>query len=311
MRQLKEILLFISLCILMTSCGREENEASLRTFPIYYLDSEMTELVQEEYQITKDETNPEVIAQELLRKMRTSDDANYKSALGENVEVIHLQCKENQLSLYFSATYNGRNGTEEILSRAAIVQTLCGIEGIDYVEFYVEDQPLMISGNAVGLMNAASFLNGLERKGETQTKMLTLYFSDRQGEALIAAQTPVKYASAAPLAKLLVESLIQGEETIPHTNKRNDVIPTVPSSTVLNNLTIRDNVCYLDFSKDINNLMPGIGSEVVVYSIVNTLCELPNVNRVQITVEGEPQENYGEMEGFHLVLERNLDIVKE
>lgn len=310
MRQIKEITLFIILCVLLTSCGREEDEASLRTFPIYYLDSEMTELVQEEYQTTKNETNPEVIAQELLRKMRTSDDANYKSALGENVEVINLQCKENQLSLYFSATYNGRNGTEEILSRAAIVQTLCGIEGIDYVEFYVEDQPLMISGNAVGLMNASSFLNGLERKGETQTKMLTLYFSDQQGEVLIAAQTPVKYASAAPLAKLLVESLIQGEETIPHTNKRNDVIPTLPASTVLNNLTIRDNVCYLDFSKDINNLMPGIGSEVVVYSIVNTLCELPNVNRVQITVEGEPQEKYGEMEGFHLVLERKLDIVK-
>ena len=75
-------------------------------------------------------------------------------------------------------------------------------------------------------------------------------------------------------------------------------------------MTIRDNVCYLDFSKDINHLMKGIQSEVVVYSIVNTLCELPNVNRVQITVEGESQEKYGEMDGFHLVLERKLDFVK-
>ena len=56
--------------------------------------------------------------------------------------------------------------------------------------------------------------------------------------------------------------------------------------------------------------MKGIQSEVVVYSIVNTLCELPNVNRVQITVEGESQEKYGEMDGFHLVLERKLDFVK-
>ena len=44
------------------------------------------------------------------------------------------------------------------------------------------------------------------------------------------------------------------------------------------------------------------------YSIVNTLCELPNVNRVQITVEGESQEKYGEMDGFHLVLERNSTV---
>lgn len=309
MRQLGKILLFIMICVLMVSCGKKEDEASVRTFPIYYLDSEMTELVKEEYQIPKDETNPQVLARELLKKMRTSEDANYKSALGENVEVTNLQCKENKLSLYFSATYNGKNGTEEILSRAAIVQTLCGIEGIDYVEFFVEDQPLMKSGNAVGLMNDVSFLSDLEGKGE-QTKMLTLYFSDKEGDALIGAQTPVKYNSAAPLAKLMIESLIQGEETIQNTNKKKEAIPTLPSSTVLNNLTIRDNVCYLDFSDDINNLIPGIRSEVVVYSIVNTLCELPNVNRVQITVEGEQQEKYGEMEGFHLVLERKLDFVK-
>ena len=54
----------------------------------------------------------------------------------------------------------------------------------------------------------------------------------------------------------------------------------------------------------------GISSEVTVYSIVNTLCELSNVNRVQFTIDGEPQEQYGEMDSFHSVLERNLDIVE-
>lgn len=310
MCQLKKMGLFLFICILLVACGREEDEASLRKFPIYYLDSEMTELVQEEYRTTKEETNPEVLAKDLLRRMRTSDDANYKSALEENVEVINVQYKENQLSLYFSAAYNGRSGTDEILSRAAIVKTLCAIDGIDYVEFYVEDQPLMISGTAVGLMNATSFLSTLEEKREVRTELLTLYFPNHQGDALIPTQTPVKYDSAVPLAKLLIDALIHGEETISHMNKNNEVIPALPSSTVLNNVTIRDNVCYLDFSKDINDFLPGIRSEVVVYSIVNTLCELSNVNCVQITVEGEPQEKYGEMEGFHLVLERKLDIVK-
>lgn len=310
MRQIIKIGILVILCILLISCGSEHEGDSMHTYDIYYLDSQMTELVKEEYQTPQSKEETKTLAQELLNEMRTSEDAGFKSALGEDVEVTDIQCKESQISLYFSAAYNERNGTEEILSRAAIVETLCGIEGIDRVEFYVEDQPLMISGNAVGLMTAESFLTDLEREGEGQTKMMTLYFSDDSGEFLVAAQTSVNYVSAAPLARLLVEYLIEGEETILRTNKKNEVIPTVPASTVLNNLTIRDNVCYLDVSKEINELMEGIRSEVVVYSIVNTLCELPNVNRVQITVDGEPQEKYGEMEGFNLMLGRKLDIVK-
>lgn len=310
MRQLIRISCLVFFCILFVSCGSKKEDASMHTYAIYYLNSQMTELVYKDYQTPRNQENKEALARELLKEMRKSEDANDKSALGEDVEVMDIQCKESQLSVYFSATYNERNGTEEILSRAAIVQTLCGIEGIDYVEFYVEDQPLMISGNAVGLMNSESFLTDLERQGEGQTRMRTLYFSDTTGDYLVAAQTPVNYVSAAPLARLLLEYLIEGEETIIRTNKRSEAIPTVPASTVLNSLTIRDNVCYLDVSKGINELLEGIRSEVVVYSIVNTLCELPNVNRVQITVDGEPQKKYGEMEGFDLMLERKLDIVK-
>lgn len=309
MRQLIVILLIFSLSISLISCGNNQKDAAMRPYIIYYLDSDTSELVREEYEMP--EGNDTVaLVRELLNVMRTSEDANYKSALGEEVDVIDVQYKESQLSLYFSAAYNSRSGTEEILSRAAVVKTLCGIDGINFVEFFVEDHPLMISGNVVGMMNADSFLTGLDERGKDKTKMVTVYFANKQGTSLVAAQTMVNYDTAAPLAKLLVEYLIHAEETIPYTNRKNEVIPTVPSSTVLRNLTIRDNVCYLDFSNDINHLMKGIQSEVVVYSIVNTLCELPNVNRVQITVEGESQEKYGEMDGFHLVLERKLDFVK-
>ena len=309
MRCLIVMLLIISLSISMISCGNMQEDALMHLYTIYYLDSDTCELVREEYEMPEGKDTVALV-HELLKVMRTGEDANFKSAMGEEVDVIDVQYKESQLSLYFSAAYNSRSGTEEILSRAAIVKTLCGIDGVNFVEFFVEDHPLMISGNVVGMMNADSFLTGLDERGKDKTKVVTVYFANKQGTSLVAAQTMVNYDTAAPLAKLLIEHLIHAEETIPYTNKKNEVIPTVPSSTVLRNLTIRDNVCYLDFSKDINHLMKGIQSEVVVYSIVNTLCELPNVNRVQITVEGESQEKYGEMDGFHLVLERKLDFVK-
>ena len=93
-------------------------------------------------------------------------------------------------------------------------------------------------------------------------------------------------------------------------DKPSGVKPSIPDDTVLNSLTIRGQVCYIDLGSGFNNLLSGISSEVSVYSIVNTLCELSNVNRVQFTIEGEPQDNYGEMNSFSSVLERKLDLVE-
>lgn len=69
--------------------------------------------------------------------------------------------------------------------------------------------------------------------------------------------------------------------------------PAVPSKTTLNNLTIMDNICYLDLSRDFEQQDPNVSSEVIVYSIVDTLCELPEVTKVQFSVDGEQKKNMG------------------
>lgn len=311
MRRIMIACIFLFICTLLVSCKSEKQDVLSQTYKIYYLDSEMTELVEEDYETTIHSANRVGLVNRLIKEMRTIHDANYKSALGENVEIVDVQYKDKQVAIFFSATYNEKSGTEEILSRAAIVKTLCGIEGIDYVEFYVEDQPLMILGSAVGLMNETTFSTNLEERGEIKNKLVTLYFSDKSGEELVAVQTSIQYDLSTPLAKLLVECLILGDETIDKSRQKDEAVATLPSSTVLNHLTIRDNICYLDFNREINNLRKGIRGETVIYSIVNTLCELTNVTRVQITVDGEPQQNYGEMSGFDSVLERRLDLIKK
>lgn len=310
MRQFTKIIIIMCVFLLLVACSSAQSDQTAKKYTVYYLDSERTELVGEQWETSIADENTIDLAKAMLKALKEGEDATAKSPLGNELEINDVQVKETQLSVFFSAAYNGKTGTDEILSRAAIVRTLCQIPGIDYVEFYVEDQPLMLSGNAVGLMNTESFISDLEEKGEQLTKKVTLYFSNQNGNALVANSATVKYNTATPLASMIVEHLIHGEETISHLPQKDRLLPTLPNDVVLNNLTIRDNVCYVDFSKEINNLLPGIDSNVVVYSIVNTLCELSNVNHVQFTVEGEPQEQYGEMKGFHQVLERKLDLVE-
>lgn len=314
MRRIRTLIqssIFFFICCLCSSCGSTKGE--VYSYTIMYLNSQMTGLVEDEYETVCAVDETEALLEELLKQLQSGgDDANAKSPISENVQVLDYQLQNSQLSISFSAAYYEKSGLEEILSRAAIVETLCQVEGIDYVEFYIEDQPFMLDGNAVGLMNRDRFVLNLNNKGKEQSRQVTLYFANEKGDRLREVTTSVTYNSVTPLAEMLVQQLIRGEETIREMKgKSSGVQPSIPDATVLNSLTIRGQVCYVDLGSGFNNLLSGISSEVSVYSIVNTLCELSNVNRVQFTIEGEPQDKYGEMESFSSVMERKLDLVEK
>nr|MBP3599406.1 GerMN domain-containing protein [Eubacterium sp.] len=224
------------------------------------------------------------------------------------VDIRDFQLKEKQLSIYFSSAYYNTKEIDEVLLRAAIVKTLCQVSGVEYVEFFVNDAPLLIDGEVVGVMSHLSFMDSIGGNGYTQEKYVTLYFSDASGKSIREVTSKLTYDMTVPLARLLVEQLLLGPEQLEGINT-SDVRKTVPTGTKLNSLTIRDNVCYVDFSKEFYNMQAEINSEVVVYSIVNTLCELSDVNMVQFTIDGEQSELYGDMKGFNTPFERNLDLV--
>ena len=47
----------------------------------------------------------------------------------------------------------------EVLLRAAVVQTLVQIAGVDYIDFFIEDEPLTDrNGNLIGYMRAEDFI---------------------------------------------------------------------------------------------------------------------------------------------------------
>ncbi len=300
-----------SLC-LFTACGTSNPEEPSEAYQIYYLDEEGTGLVTQEYERDAEENEDVLaVAADLLKRLQNGGEkGKYKTPLDPETEITDCQIKETQLSLYFTAAYNKRTGLDEILSRAAVVETLCQVEGIDFVEFYIEDQPLMISGNAVGMMSGDTFIDELNPSNATKSKDVILYFATEDGENLRQITAEVTYSAAEPLAQLLVEKLVGGPENIQGAQP-GGIRGTVPPKTTINNVTIRDNICYLDLSQEFTDPLPGISSDATVYSIVNTLCELPNVTKVQFTIEGEQEEKYGDTLNFNAPFERNLNFIRE
>ncbi len=91
-----------------------------------------------------------------------------------------------------------------------------------------------------------------------------------------------------PPAEAALEELIRGE--VPRGCDR-----PLPRGTALLGVSISNGVATADFSKEIESGFPG-GSDtegVIVYSVVNTLTSLPDIERAQILVEGERVNEIG------------------
>ncbi len=295
MTKLRYIFLFAFIACLLWGCDWNDYEKEKGEITLYQVADNGIGLKSSEYHLQASTDDAVVIVDELLKTFK-------------GVDVRDFQLKERQLSIYFSTAYYNTKGIDEVLRRAAIVKTVCQVSGVEYVEFFVEEESLTIDGEVVGVMSDLSFMDSIGGNGYTQEKYVTLYLSDLSGEMIREVTSRLTYDMTVPLARLLVEQLLLGPEKLEQINTT-DVRNTVPQGTTLNSLTIRDNVCYVDFSKEFCNIQEGINSEVVIYSIVNTLCELSDVNMVQFTIDGEQRETYGDVKAFYTPFERNLDLV--
>ena len=121
--------------------------------------------------------------------------------------------------------------------------------------------------------------------------MISLYFKDKQTGELTKENRmiDVKVLAENPY-KALVEMLIEG----PKTEKLQS---TIPDGTRINDISINGECIHIDLSKEfINNHEGGLDNESkTIYSIVNTLTELNEVNFVRIFIDGE--ENLGFQDG--------------
>lgn len=302
---LKSITLLWMLCILpIILCGCQKEEAG-DVYRIYYVNPEETGIIYKEYRT--ETVSKELLIEELLIQLETiPEKLEYKAPITGNVNLKEYSISEDQLILNFDEKYRQQPVTTEILVRAATVRTLTQIKGIDYVSFQVNSEPFTdASGAVVGVMNADMFIDNAGNEINTYEKVkLALFFTDESGESLRKVTRTVVYSSNIPMERLVVEQLIAGPK------ETESLYPTINPDTKIVSVNVKDGICYVNFDATymipINNVLP----DVSVYSITNSLVELPNINKVQISINGETDLNYKEGASFSSVFERNLELVE-
>lgn len=268
------VLLAASLCL--TGCEKKGDEGPF----LYYLSLDGTSLSPEKIKLPNGG-----LAEQLdffLDEMQKAPNGNIRQVIPNSVEVLDTSFNGYMLTINFSSDYYKMSVTEEILVRAAIVRTLTQIEGITFVEFFVENTPLVDANDIyVGSMSADSFVEnpGAQINNSISTT-ITLYFSSPEGDSLMKETRTVHHSSNISFEKLIMTQLIEG-------TNRSKMRSTIPKDTKLINISTVDGVCYVNFDENFQNQDETISEEVVLYSIVNSLSELSTVDSVQISINGD------------------------
>lgn len=297
-------LLFI-LAFAIGGCGeREQSKTNGKTYNIYYINNDETAIFSQEY-VTETTDTEELLAELLARLGKTSGRLEYKTPLSENIQILSHTITEDQLILSFDENYKFQEVTTEVLSRAAIVRTLTQIDGIKYVSFQVKSEDLTDAyGGVIGMMNADMFIDNAGDEINTYEKVkLTLYLASESGDSLKTVSRSVVYNSNVSMERLVMEQLLAG----PLENEK--AYPTINPNTKLISVNVKDGVCYVDVDNMFLTQIYNVTAEVTIYSIANSLAELSNVNKVQISINGDTSVSYKENISLSTVFERNLELV--
>ena len=271
---------------------------------LYVLNEERTKVISENFEPVYGAVDEKISAflTALEDALWTEDE---KNLIADRNPIYEYKLDDTGLlSLRFSPDYSSTQSITEVLRRAAIVKTLCQLEKVSSVEFYIGTQPLLMSnGKPVGILTAEDFIDSTGENTEFyQEAKVAVYFANAAGDALLESNLKITYDGTVSTEHLILNQLMEGPLA-------EEMQAVIPAGTVLNKVIIRDGICYVDFNEKFMEKRAGITAEVAVYSVVNSLTELPNVYKVKFLINGASKKTYQNLD-FSQAFERNLEIVE-
>lgn len=288
------------MCLFFSACAK--GGADKRGIRIYYLNKADYGIKEQEY--VPEANDRDRIIEELIAKLCVQPKEMTLRAPISGFRLLSSETKGRIVTLNFSGEYYDLSAVEEVLTRTAVVNTMCSFAEVDGVYFLVEGEAFHdADGEEPGVMEPSQFIyNSYTEMRNYERVRLHLYFAGETGDRLVDAFRTVVYNSNMPLERIVLEQVILGPNG-------SFAYPTVNSETRVINVTTRDRCCYINLSSDFLYGQPDVTAQTAIYSIVNSLCELPSVESVQISVEGNADVTFMESISLMGSFSMNRDLV--
>lgn len=298
-------LIFVSVLILSACQSQQDNdnkELEESETVVYYLNKTETKLESKPIALTGTKREEQVM--EYMEALSIQpDELALEPVIPSNITVEKFVFNDsNRLTIYFSSEYGSLTGIQEVLCRASIVKTLCQIEDIEDIEFYVSGQPLKgTNDKVVGAMRDTDFIDD----SSAENVVVNIYFANEEGNKMVSSLLKItSYDANISIEKLILNQLIKGPV-------EEEMKKTLPTGSELLNVRTKDGICYVDFNEKFLEKIEGVKPEVVIYSVVNSLIQLTTISKVQFTINGQSKKIYREDIPFDISFERNLELIEE
>lgn len=207
------------------------------------------------------------------------------SPFPEGTELLGWKRSGSIIQVTFSAPYGTLTGVEQTVADYCVTLTLTQLAGVDGVRIGAED-----SDRSRRILRREDVVfSGVEEEPVEVTAMLCFRRSGTNELGVELRTFRLTESESAALAVL--EALLAGPSDA-------GLERLLPGGVEAWSARVDDGVCYADFSGALTEHIPESAQEqeLIIRSIVESLCSLSYVQTVQIQVEGEVLRSYGTVE---------------
>ena len=210
-------------------------------------------------------------------------DSDLELTTNNNTEIENIELlDDSSVNIYFSEDYNNMNEIDELYFRASFVWTLTGLDFINNVNFYVENEILVSDMNRNNVL-----INEIIVPEKIESKEETLYFVDENN--MLVPEQRIIYVSASESEESgIVKAIIDGPST-------ENLSSSVPKDLILLDVTTERHTCFVNVSLEsiMKSNFTDEEVELAIYSIVNSLTKMEEIDSVQFLVDSKKVEKIG------------------
>ena len=291
------VIIIIINAAMLISCGDNKEK-----YNVYYTNASGDKLIEKSFKADKGLSAKETIEYLLDKMNEKTKSSSVKVIKPESVTVPKVSVSGKTAQFYFKTDYYEMDMATELLYRAAIVKMATQLSDIQYVHFYVDEAEASYQdGSVIGTMSKDSFTDDSSDKiSGLEWKDVNIYYANKSGDK---PSETLAYSKNISLEKIVIEKLM-GNDT------SGNSYSTLPTGVKLLSISVSDGVCYVNFSEEFATGLANVTGEVQIYSVVNSLCSIGQIDSVKIMVNGDSSRMLRDNINLDTTFKFNIDLVQ-
>lgn len=269
---MKKIVSSILILLTLMSCSDSSETASDKISVYYFQDSNKDSLVAVSVEASEENLDEKV--KKALDLLYSPEDDDYFSVFPSGMQYESFSLSGSTCTVTLPPRYLTLAPISRIAIDSSLVKTLCSVEYIDSVIISCDNTTKEYRNDDIVIKSPGIYYS---------TRNVTLYFANNNFTNLRKVTKNIPIQQEKSLEYTVISTLF---------NKPNSRIlqSPIPSGTKLNSVLVEDEICYIDLSSEFveNATHTKTGEAIAIYSIVNTVTELPLINNVKFLIDGAP-----------------------